>query len=190
VHDYSLSKGMPPFFAGGLLLIITKKPLEILYFFLKFIKFFIIVCIMKTKSDYPDLNKKPPLGIKPDGSFYKVLIIDDSMFVIKQLTQILTSEKFEVVGTASNGVDGFEKYKELSPQVDIVTLDITMPKMDGIATLEKILEFDSKALVVMVSALGKENLVKEAIMLGAKNYIIKPIDRTKVLERIAKILNK
>jgi two-component system chemotaxis response regulator CheY len=68
-------------------------------------------------------------------------------------------------------------------------MDITMPKMDGITALEQIMAFDKNAKVVMVSALGKEELVKKSLMLGAKSYIVKPLDRKKVLERIAKVLN-
>ena len=79
----------------------------------------------------------------------------------------------------------FEKYKELHPNIDLVTMDITMPKMDGITALEQIMAFDKSARVVMVSALGKEELVKKSLLLGARNYIIKPLDRKKVLERIS-----
>ena len=77
-----------------------------------------------------------------------------------------------------------EKYKEHYPNVDLVTMDITMPKMDGVTALEKIIEFDKNARVVMISALGKQDLVKKALMIGAKNYIVKPLDRKKVLERV------
>ncbi|AHC15277.1 Chemotaxis regulator - transmits chemoreceptor signals to flagelllar motor components CheY [Salinispira pacifica] len=107
------------------------------------------------------------------------------MFVTKQITQILTSEGFDVVATAENGEDGYEKYKELHPNVDLVTMDITMPKMDGVTSLQKIIEFDKDARVVMISALGKQDLVKQSLMIGAKNYIVKPLDRKKVLERIS-----
>lgn len=100
----------------------------------------------------------------------------------------MTSEGYEVADTAVDGVDGVEKYKAMSPGVDLVTMDITMPKMDGITALEKILEFDKNAKVVIISALGKEELVKKALLLGAKNYIVKPLDRKKVLERIASVL--
>ncbi|HOJ63689.1 MAG TPA: response regulator [Spirochaetota bacterium] len=133
---------------------------------------------------------KKAIGEKEDGSFYKVLIIDDSVFVVKQLTQILQSEKFEIIGSAQDGEEGVQKYKELYPNVDIVTLDITMPKMDGITTLEKIMEFDKNAKVIMISALGKEDLVKKALISGAKNYIVKPLDREKVLSRIEGVLKK
>ena len=143
---------------------------------------------MKTTQDYPTINDRPPEGLKDDGTPYKVLVVDDSMFVAKQLGQILTSEGYEVVATAVDGKEGVDKYKELCPNVDLVTMDITMPKMDGLTALEQIMAFDKNAKVVMVSALGKEELVKNSLMLGAKSYIIKPLDRKKVLERISKIL--
>ncbi|GAB1432445.1 response regulator [Spirochaetota bacterium] len=145
---------------------------------------------MIAKNDIPSINEKKPEGIKPDGTTFKVLIIDDSMFIAKQLGQILTSEGFDVLASASDGLAGFEKYKELSPGIDLVTMDITMPNMDGVSALEKILEYDKNAQVVMVSALGKEDVVKKCLLLGAKSYIVKPLDRKKVLERIISILKR
>ena len=145
---------------------------------------------MKAKSDFPAMNEAPQEGLKPDGAPYRVLVVDDSMFVAKQLNQILTSVGFEVVATAEDGEAGLEKYKELFPNIDLVTMDITMPKMDGLTALEKIIEFDKNAVIVMVSALGKNDLVKKSLLLGAKNYIIKPLDRKKVLERIVMSLSK
>ncbi|AEH40310.1 response regulator [Treponema paraluiscuniculi Cuniculi A] len=143
---------------------------------------------MISKQDFPTINDRVPAGQKPNGAPYRVLVVDDSMFVSKQIGQILTSEGYEVADTAVDGVDGVEKYKAMSPGVDLVTMDITMPKMGGITALEKILEFDKNAKVVIISALGKEELVKKALLLGAKNYIVKPLDRKKVLERIASVL--
>lgn len=145
---------------------------------------------MKAKTDFPSINEAPPEGQKPDGTHYRVLIVDDSMFVAKQLSQILSSAGFEIAATAANGEEGLEKYKELSPNVDLVTMDITMPKMDGITALEKIMEFDKNASVIMISALGKNDLVKKSLLLGAKNYIVKPLDRKKVLERVVQSLKK
>ena len=139
---------------------------------------------MKTKMDFPSINERKPKGVREDGSPYRVLVVDDSMFVTKQISQILTSEGFEVVATASDGLQGLEKYKELYSDIDVVTMDITMPKMDGVTALEKIIEFDKDAKIIMVSALGKQDLVKKALLIGAKNYIVKPLDRVKVLERI------
>lgn len=143
---------------------------------------------MKAKVDFPGVSSKKPDGIKPEGTPYRVLIVDDSMFVAKQISQILTSEGFEVAGTAKDGVEGLEKYKELHPTVDLVTMDITMPNMDGVTCLQKIVEFDPKAIVIMISALGKQELVKQSLLSGAKNYIVKPLDRLKVLERISSVL--
>ncbi len=138
--------------------------------------------------DFPSINSKEPEGLKPNGKPYRVLIVDDSIFVKKQLGQILTSEGFEVVATAANGKEALELYQENHPGIDIVTLDITMPVMDGITALEKIIAFDSEARIIMVSALGKQDLVKKSFMLGAKNYIVKPLDRKKVLERFSRVL--
>ena len=144
---------------------------------------------MQMKETMP-LNEKPPEGMGPDGVPYKVLVVDDSMFIAKQLGQILTSEGFEVVATAGDGAQGLEKYKALHPNVDLVTLDITMPVMDGVTALEKIIEFNKSAKVIMVSALGKEDVVKKCLMLGAKSYIVKPLDRKKVLERVISIVTR
>ena len=143
---------------------------------------------MKTREDFPSINERPPEGVKLDGTKFRVLVVDDSMFVAKQLTQILTSDGYEIVATAQDGKDGVDKYKELCPNVDLVTMDITMPRMDGITALEQIMAFDKNARVVMVSALGKEELVKKSLLTGAKNYIVKPLDRKKVLERISAAL--
>ena len=143
---------------------------------------------MRAKMDYPNINTKNPDGKRGDGSSYRVLIVDDSMFVAKQISQILTSEGYEIVGTAKDGIEGLEKYKELHPNVDIVTMDITMPNMDGLTCLQKIIEFDPEAKIVMISALGKQDLVKQSLLSGAKNYIVKPLDRAKVLERLSSVL--
>lgn len=135
-----------------------------------------------------DINTKEADGINEFGKPYKVLIVDDSAFVVKQLQQIFVSEQYNVVGTAENGEEGVLMYKEYKP--DLVTMDITMPKMDGITALTKIIEYDKNAKVVMVSALGKEDMVKKALLAGAKNYITKPLDIKKVLERIKMVLTK
>ena len=135
-----------------------------------------------------ELNSKNGDGINDLGKQYRILLIDDSAFVVKQLQQIFVSENYKVVGTAENGEEPILMYKEHKP--DLVTLDITMPKMDGITALTKIMEFDKEAKVVMVSALGKEDMVKKALLAGAKNYITKPLDRKKVLERVKMVLDK
>ena len=79
---------------------------------------------MKTKQDFPSINERPPEGIKDDGSKFRVLVVDDSMFVAKQLGQILSSEGYEIVATAADGKEGVDKYKELCQHVDLVNMDI------------------------------------------------------------------
>jgi two-component system chemotaxis response regulator CheY len=141
------------------------------------------------RSDTFMIDEKIPLGLKDNGTPFRVLVTDDSLFIAKQLGQILSSEKFEVVGTVDNGAKAVESYKEMSPNVDLVTLDITMPVMDGVAALEQIMAFDPQAKVIMVSALGKEDVVKKCLQIGAKSYILKPLNREKVLERITFVLH-
>jgi len=132
------------------------------------------------------LNRRIPDGVKVDGKSFRILVVDDSKFVIKQLSQILNSEEYEICGTAENGQLAFDAYQELRP--DLMTLDITMPILDGLQTLEKVLAYDPKAKVVMVSALGKEETVKQALLAGAKSFIVKPFDRATVLERLKKTI--
>lgn len=145
---------------------------------------------MRVSSDFPNINPKNPDGIGPNGVPFKIMVVDDSVFVQKQIKQILISEQYDVIDTAVDGEEAVEKYKQLHPKVDLVTMDITMPKLDGISALEKIIEFDKNAKIIMISALGKQELVKKALLLGAKNYIVKPLDRKKVLERIKSTLTK
>lgn len=145
---------------------------------------------MRATSDFPAINNKEAEGLNEIGVPYKIMIVDDSVFIQKQLSQILISEQYDIVGTALDGEEALEKYKELHPNVDVVTMDITMPKMDGLTCLQEILKFDKDAKIIVISALGKEELVKKALMSGAKNYIVKPLDRKKVLERIKGALKK
>jgi two-component system chemotaxis response regulator CheY len=134
------------------------------------------------------MNVKQSRGIRPDGRPYRVLLVDDSLFVKTQLTKILTAEGFEIIDTASHGKEAVEKYTQQGKDIDLVTMDITMPGMDGVTALEKIMELDRQARVVMVTAIGKQDLVKKSIMLGAAGYIIKPLDPEKVLENLHRAL--
>ena len=145
---------------------------------------------MKTKQDFPSINERPPEGLKEDGSCYKILVVDDSMFVAKQLGQILTSEGYEIVATAVDGKDGVDKYKELCPHVDLVTMDITMPVMDGILAMKQILKENSQAKIVILSAMGQQENVKEALENGAKDFVVKPFKRERIEDVIKKVVKK
>ncbi|MDR2494870.1 MAG: response regulator, partial [Spirochaetaceae bacterium] len=84
--------------------------------------------------------------------------------------------------------EAVELYQERFEEIDLVTMDITMPKMDGISALERIMAINKNAVVIMISALGREDLIKRSIILGAKSFIVKPLDRHKVLDRLEAIL--
>ena len=116
----------------------------------------------------------------------RVLIVDDAAFMRMMIKDILTKNGFEVVGEANDGQQAIEKVKELSP--DLVTMDITMPEMDGIAALKEIKKIDSNAKVIMCSAMGQQAMVIDAIQAGAKDFIVKPFQADRVLEAIKKTM--
>jgi two-component system chemotaxis response regulator CheY len=116
----------------------------------------------------------------------KILIVDDTLFMRTLLKNILFSGGHAIVGEAVDGEDGITKYKELKP--DLVTMDIVMPKLNGIEALKAIKEIDPAAKIVMCTAVGQEQMVKLAIKSGAKGYIIKPFQAPKVLEEVKNVL--
>ena len=115
----------------------------------------------------------------------RVLIVDDAAFMRISIKNMLTKNGYEVVGEAENGKIGVEKYKELSP--DIVTMDITMPELSGLDALKEIMKIDSNAQVIMVSAMGQEAMVRDAIISGAKGFIVKPFKEDGIISAIKKI---
>lgn len=114
-----------------------------------------------------------------------VLVVDDMAFMRLALTQMLERNDYKVVGEAENGEEAVQKYLEYTP--DIVTMDITMPKMTGIEATKAILKQDSKAKIVIVSAMGQESFVKEAILSGAKYFVVKPFKEDKVITTLNKV---
>ena len=114
----------------------------------------------------------------------KILLVDDAAFMRMILRNILTKHGHEIVGEASNGAEAVQLYKELSP--DLVTMDITMPEMDGIQAVKAIMEINPKAVIIMCSAMGQQAMVVESIQAGAKDFIIKPFQEDRVLEAITK----
>ena len=116
----------------------------------------------------------------------RILITDDAAFMRMQLKDMLTKLGHEVVGEAENGQVSIEKYKELSP--DLVTMDITMPELDGVSALKEIKSFDANAKVIMCSAMGQQGMVVEAIKSGAKDFVVKPFSADRIEEALAKVL--
>jgi two-component system, chemotaxis family, chemotaxis protein CheY len=115
----------------------------------------------------------------------RVLIVDDAAFMRMSIRNMLESNGFEIVGEAENGLMAIEKYKELQPEV--VTMDITMPEMDGLEALREIKKIDPAASIVMVSALGQEARMKEAIIYGAKGFIVKPFKEEIIVSALSKL---
>ncbi len=103
-----------------------------------------------------------------------VLIVDDSKFTIKEIKTAVENGGFTVVSTATNGLNAIEEYKKYKP--DIVTMDLTMPELDGISAIKEILAFDKNAKIIAISALEHPEKIQEAISAGCCEYIIKPVD--------------
>ncbi|MEY8291453.1 response regulator [Carnobacteriaceae bacterium 52-44] len=117
----------------------------------------------------------------------RVLIVDDAAFMRIKLKDILEKNNYEVAGEAENGHEAIEKYKELQP--DIVTMDITMPELDGVEALKEIKAFDPDASVLMCSAMGQQSMVMDAIRAGALDFIVKPFDTERVIRALDKVGN-
>ncbi len=115
-----------------------------------------------------------------------VLVCDDAVFMRTLLADILTQSGYEVIGEAETGVQAIERYKQLRP--DLVTMDIVMPDMGGIDAVREITKFDAEARILMCSAMGQQALVVEAIQAGAKDFVVKPFQPSRVLEAVQRVM--
>ena len=115
----------------------------------------------------------------------KILIVDDAAFMRMMIKDILQKNGYEVIGEAANGLEAVELYKAHQP--DLVTMDITMPEMDGIEAVKQIKAINPAAKVIMCSAMGQQSMVMDAIKAGANDFIVKPFQADRVLEAIKKI---
>lgn len=130
--------------------------------------------------------KKSEIKTDNTGSKASVLVVDDSALIRKVLIELLNNNGFNVIGEATNGKEGFDMYKELSP--DIVTLDVTMPVMDGVEALRQIIGFDANARVAMITAAGQKERLMEALKIGAKLFITKPFHEEEVLNSLSELV--
>jgi two-component system chemotaxis response regulator CheY len=117
---------------------------------------------------------------------HTVLVCDDAIFMRTMISDILSQAGYEVVGEAETGVEAIEKYKQLKP--DLVTMDIVMPDLGGIEAVREIMKFDSAARILMCSAMGQQALVVEAIQAGARDFVVKPFQPSRVLEAVQRVL--
>ncbi|HHV93115.1 MAG TPA: response regulator [Firmicutes bacterium] len=115
----------------------------------------------------------------------RVLVTDDTAFMRMTLRNVLEKNGYEVIGEAADGEEAVALYAELRP--DVVTMDITMPKMDGITAIKKILEMDPNAKVIVCSAMGQKPMVIEALNAGAKDFLVKPFQPERIIEALRKV---
>jgi two-component system chemotaxis response regulator CheY len=116
----------------------------------------------------------------------RVLVVDDAAFMRKVVSDALASGGHDVIGTAGNGVEAIDRFRELKPELTM--LDITMPEKTGLEALAEIMAIDPSARVLMCSALGQESKVIESIKLGAKDFVVKPFQPDRLLEAVGKAL--
>lgn len=117
----------------------------------------------------------------------KVLLVDDAAFMRMMLKKVLEELNFEIVAEAKSGKEAVRLYKQYKP--DLVTMDISMPEMDGIEATEKIIEKDPKAKIIICSALGQKRKIIESVKAGAKDFILKPFDKANVYSKIKNLIN-
>jgi two-component system chemotaxis response regulator CheY len=117
---------------------------------------------------------------------HTVLVCDDAIFMRTMITDILTQAGYNVVGEAESGAQAVEKYRQLKP--DMVTMDIVMPDMGGIEAVREICKENPEAKILMCSAMGQQALVVEAIQAGAKDFVVKPFQPSRVLEAVQRLL--
>ena len=115
----------------------------------------------------------------------KVLIVDDASVVRLMIKKVLKEGNFEIVGEAANGIDALTKYKELRP--DVVTMDITMPEVDGIQATRDIIAFDKNAKIVIMSGIDQKEMLWQAIRAGAASYIVKPFEDERLITTLKEV---
>lgn len=119
----------------------------------------------------------------------KFVVVDDAVFMRTLLKKLLEeTEGYTVVGEGSNGIQAIEQAKKLKP--DIMTLDITMPDMDGLQAVPEILKVSPDTRIIMVSAMGQQSMVIEAIKAGARDFVVKPFDKSRVMQAIRNVMVK
>jgi two-component system chemotaxis response regulator CheY len=118
----------------------------------------------------------------------RVLVVDDAAFMRMMIKDILQKNGYEIAGEAANGAEAAAMYQDLKP--DVVTMDITMPEMDGITAVKEIKKVDPKARIIMCSAMGQQAMVLDAIQAGAYDFVVKPFQEERVLDAVKKVLSR
>lgn len=117
-----------------------------------------------------------------------VLVVDDAVFMRTTIKRMLEDQSFNVIGEASNGAEAVEMYRKLLP--DVVTMDVTMPGMTGIEAVEAIISEHPNAKIVMVTALGQQKLIVDAIEKGAKDFVTKPFNAEQIIQVLTNVTDE
>lgn len=145
---------------------------------------------MKSTHDFPNLNPKNPDGLKPSGKPYQLIVVEDKDFHRKQLIQILESEGYKILGAFQNGKEALSFYEKNRNDVDLITTNLDMPVMDGYSFLFELSQKELKAKLVFISEETTKGVVQDLLKMGAADFILKPIQRGRVLERIKLALQR
>ncbi len=145
---------------------------------------------MKSSHDFPNLNPKKADGLKPSGKPYQVVVVEDKEFQRKQIVQILESEGYKILGAFGNGREALTFYERNRSEIDLITTNLDMPVMDGYALLYELNQLKSKAKVVFISDETTKGVLEDLLKMGAADFILKPIQRGRILERIKMVLKK
>lgn len=145
---------------------------------------------MKSQESFPNLNVKKPDGIRPNGRPYRVMVVEDKEFQRKQIAQILESEGYEIVATAGNGQEALRKFEKLETPVDVLTTNLDMPILDGYALMFELNQKQNRPVVVFISDDTTKGVMQDLIGMGIGDFILKPINRRVLLERIKAVVNK
>jgi len=145
---------------------------------------------MKGKGEFPSLNVKTPNGIRPNGRPYRVMIVENNDFQRKQLVQILESEKYEVAATAMNGKEALEKFEKVDSPIDFITTNLDMPILDGYALMFELNQKQNKPLIIFISDDTTKGVMQDLVSMGIGDFILKPINRRAILERVRAAIKK
>lgn len=145
---------------------------------------------MKSHHDFPSINPKRPDGIRPSGRPYRVMVVEDKEFQRKQIVQIFESEGYTVVGSAANGREALDLYEQHAKDLDLITTDLDMPVLDGYALLYELKQKNPKAWIVFLSDDTTKSIIADLLAMGAADFILKPIQRGVLLERVKQVLIK
>lgn len=136
------------------------------------------------------LELRHVLPRKVDGSPYTFMVVDDSEFMVTNLTRIIASFEAEVVGTAGDGAEAVTLYCGLAAKPDLITMDLTMPRVGGLDAIRLIQKEQPQQKIVVVSALGQKEIVQQAMLLGARHFVVKPFQRDDVYRVFRTVLTR